>query len=57
MTIQNKARPEVAKALHDRLKADFRPFQAQAVGLDLWRYRGGPWDKLARFGFVEHAGN
>lgn len=44
VTIQNKASPEAARALHAKLQAAFTPFTVRAEGLDLWRYLGGPWD-------------
>lgn len=44
VTVQNKASPEAARALHARLQAAFAPFTVRAEGLDLWRYLGGPWD-------------
>ena len=53
VTIQNKARPDEAKALFARLEAGFEPFGADAVGLLLWRYRDGPWEKR---GFYRFAG-
>lgn len=51
VTIQNKAAPEEARALHDRLASDFRPFEVRAEGLLLWRYLGGPWEDEGRFSF------
>jgi hypothetical protein len=43
VTIQNKADPAAARALHQRLARDFTPFEGLATGLHLWRYLGGPW--------------
>lgn len=51
VTIQNKASPVEARALFDRLDADFAPFTARAEGLLLWRYRGGPWDAVGLYRF------
>jgi 2'-5' RNA ligase len=51
VTVQNKVEPEVARATLDRLRATFRPATAQAVGLELWRYDGGPWTLLRRWPF------
>ncbi len=51
VTVQNKVAPEVAQALHARLAREFAPFAARAVGLELWRYRGGRWDPAGRSTF------
>lgn len=51
VTIQNKVSPEAAKALHAALAEDFVPFRFRAPGLRLWRYRGGPWERIAAIGF------
>ncbi|WP_114943423.1 2'-5' RNA ligase family protein [Microvirga calopogonii] len=52
VTVQNKVHPSAARALLEELRDDFRPFQVEAVGLKLWWYRGGPWEKVRSFGFV-----
>ena len=51
VTVQNKVDPPVAAALHDRLAADFSPWSATGVALQLWRYRGGPWEPAGAFPF------
>ncbi|GAA3929205.1 hypothetical protein GCM10022406_13370 [Hymenobacter algoricola] len=51
MTVQNKVPPAAARALHEQLTAEFTPFEAVGTGLQLWAYRGGPWEALATFGF------
>ncbi|MFD2090783.1 2'-5' RNA ligase family protein [Blastococcus deserti] len=51
VTVQNKVDPAVARALHDRLLADFAPWSARARGLGLWRYLGGPWAPVAEAAF------
>ncbi len=51
VTIQNKASPEAARALHANLQAAFAPFTVRAEGLDLWRYLGGPWEQQSRHPF------
>jgi len=51
VTVQNKVEPAVARALHDRLVADFLPYGVGARGLGLWRYLGGPWEPVAEFPF------
>ena len=51
LTIQNKASPEVARALLAALEAEFSAFDVTATGLLLWHYQGGPWDEAGRFAF------
>ena len=51
VTVQNKVRPEVARALHDELTRDFVPRDVSATGLELWRYLGGPWQAMGTWGF------
>lgn len=51
VTVQNKVHPSTARALLEELSADFTPFQVEAVGLDLWWYRGGPWERAGSFDF------
>jgi len=53
VTIQNKAPAGEAKALHSALKTAFVPFAAEATGLLLWHYRGGPWEPAGAFPFDE----
>ena len=51
VTVQNKVEPDVAKATLDRLRSSFRPHTTAGVGLELWRYDGGPWTLLRRWRF------
>lgn len=46
VTVQNKVSPEVARETLAQLQAGFVPWQAQGVGVTLWRYLGGPWERL-----------
>ena len=46
VTVQNKVRPEQARALLAELSADFAPYEVPATGLALWRYLGGPWEHV-----------
>ncbi|GAA2723094.1 2'-5' RNA ligase family protein [Cellulomonas aerilata] len=46
VTVQNKVTPEAARALHRQLAATFVPYDAEAVGWGLFRYRGGPWEHV-----------
>lgn len=52
VTIQNKVTPIEARSLLAELSADFQPFDAIALGLDLWEYLGGPWDHKHFFPFL-----
>lgn len=52
VTIQNKVEPRIANALLSELTSAFRPFRTMGTGLDLWRYRGGPWEKVRDFPFA-----
>jgi len=51
VTVQNKVAPAVARALHERLLAEFLPYDVRARGLGLWRYLGGPWEPVDEFAF------
>ena len=51
VTIQNRAAPEEARTLRDRLAEHFAPFDGVGEGLLLWRYLGGPWELTAEFPF------
>ncbi|GGC74122.1 hypothetical protein GCM10011504_59130 [Siccirubricoccus deserti] len=53
VTIQNKAGAEQARALHDRLRSDFVPFDVLGTGLLLWHYRSGPWEPAAAYPFSD----
>lgn len=47
ITIQNKVSKTVSDALYRELSGSFRPTPIGVVGLDLWRYLGGPWQEEA----------
>ncbi len=51
VTVQNKVEPAGARALRDRLAAEFVPDRVGARGLGLWRYLGGPWAPVAEHPF------
>jgi hypothetical protein len=51
ITIQNKVPPRVARALIEELERQFRPKPLAISGLGLHRYRDGPWETLATYGF------
>ena len=56
VTVQNKVSPQAARALLAELTAGFVPERTRAVALALWRYRGGPWEPVARFAFAGEEG-
>jgi hypothetical protein len=51
VTVQNKVAPETARALLAELEPTFAPWPATVQALELWRYRGGPWEAAARIPF------
>lgn len=51
VTVQNKVDPVAARALHARLEAQGQSMAGVIVGLDLWQYRGGPWEMARPFTF------
>ncbi len=51
VTVQNKVKPAVAKALLAELDQDFRPRPVGIAGLAAWWYRDGPWELIAAYGF------
>lgn len=50
VTVQNKVDSEVARATLKELRTAFEPLTTAAVALELWRYDGGPWNLLRRWG-------
>jgi len=52
VTVQNKVSRAQARRTLATLPARFAPFTATAEGLQLWRYRGGPWAPLAAVPFT-----
>ena len=51
VTVQNKVAPAEAKRLHADLQQGFVPHEGSVAGLRLWRYLGGPWERLACYWF------
>ncbi|QMU29613.1 2'-5' RNA ligase family protein [Adhaeribacter radiodurans] len=51
ITVQNKVTPEVAQTLFNQLAFSFQPFYLQGIGLSLWEYLGGPWQKVKDYSF------
>lgn len=52
VTVQNKVTPDEARRLLAELTASFVPFEAVALGLVLWHYRGGPWELAGEYAFA-----
>nr|WP_246616718.1 2'-5' RNA ligase family protein [Sphingomonas yunnanensis] len=48
VTVQNKVDPGEARALIERLKAEFVARPVVIAGLATYWYRGGPWEPLSR---------
>lgn len=46
VTIQNKVDPAEARTTLALLSATFVPWTARIVGIDVWRYLGGPWEAV-----------
>ncbi|MBX9739351.1 MAG: 2'-5' RNA ligase family protein [Beijerinckiaceae bacterium] len=51
VTVQNKVTPERAQRTYDALQSVFEPWRFVIEGLELWHYRGGPWERAATFPF------
>jgi 2'-5' RNA ligase len=51
VTLQNKVKPAIAKALHAHLSTGFAPRPLSIAGLAAYHYRCGPWDPIAAFRF------
>lgn len=52
IVVQNKVEPGEARKLLLELQGTFVASEAKAVGLDLWHYRGGPWELARTFAFA-----
>jgi hypothetical protein len=51
VTVQNKVKADVARALLTTLETGFHPRPLALAGLAAWWYRGGPWDPIAAYAF------
>lgn len=49
VTVQNKVSPDIARTTLGRLQRGFMPFETEGACLHLWRYLGGPWERLDTF--------
>ncbi len=52
VTIQNKVTPEKARALFNELSGKWQPLDGIGEGLQLWRYKGGPWEAAGEWKFA-----
>lgn len=55
VVVQNKVEPSEARELLEALRGSFVASEAEAVGMDLWHYLGGPWELARTFAFAEGA--
>jgi hypothetical protein len=51
VTIQNKVEPREARRLQQALRASFEPRPLAVRALGVWRYLGGPWEKVREHAF------
>jgi 2'-5' RNA ligase len=51
VTLQNKVDPIAARTLFTQLSTTWQPLHGHATGLQLWWYRGGPWQSCQDFNF------
>lgn len=56
VTIQNKVSSKEAKALQVALTDAIEPCSFRFAGFDLFRYMGGPWERVKEFSFRGRAG-
>ena len=51
VTVKNKVDSEKALLLYQDLTSSFQPFTVTGIGLSLWEYQGGPWQKIKDYQF------
>lgn len=51
VTIQNKVSPDAARMLYEELSTNWKAWEGRGEGLQLWWYRGGPWEAAGQFPF------
>jgi 2'-5' RNA ligase len=51
VTLMNKAMPEQAEHAFAELGAGWAGWEGRSEALLLWRYLGGPWERVSRFPF------
>ncbi len=52
VTVQNKVDRATAKPTVDILRGSFEPYEIDATGFLLWRYRSGPWEMAGDVSFA-----
>ena len=52
ITVQNKVTPAEAHDLYNGLSKKEFPEIIVAIGLSLWKYKGGPWEKISNYSFA-----
>jgi len=52
VTVQNKVTPEIARNTKALLARLAFACPVTATGVAVWRYRGGPWEAVARYAFA-----
>ncbi|MVN23199.1 2'-5' RNA ligase family protein [Mucilaginibacter arboris] len=57
ITVQNKVDRQKAVGLQQELSKDFKPFEIQGLGLTIWEYLGGPWQKIETLNFDDQVLN
>jgi 2'-5' RNA ligase len=51
VTVTNKGSPREAENVFRQLEAEFEPWDGQILALELYHYRGGPWELADIFEF------
>lgn len=51
VTLQNKVAPEEARHHYAKLKESWQPQSGKTIALQLWHYKGGPWQLANEFHF------
>ena len=55
ITVQNKVAKSQADALLAELQPGFQPTRITITGLELWAYKGGPWEHVSTYPFTATA--
>lgn len=56
VTIQNKVGAERARYLYEQMQQSWTPRRGRGEGVQLWWYRGGPWEEAGSFLFEQANG-
>lgn len=52
VTIANHLPPAEARLLFETMQLRHSPFEVSFMGIEMWRYTGGPWQPIERIDFV-----